>query len=139
MSSFADILLLAKPIIETTYIDRFSVYRNTPTPNPDNPATTRLVEQPVADLQMIPCKWNPTEQLLRQDSPSNIALYDISDINSQFMVYTYPHLDLRKGDHVFIYKVDKDENIITSYDGIIALPNVNANFQVFALVQEGEA
>lgn len=136
---FAEILLTAKPIIELTYIDRLSVSRNVQEPHPDNPNVTRNVERPVEELQMVHCKWNPTEQLMRQDSPANIGLYDINDINAQFMVYTFPNLDIRKGDHIFIYKVDSEENILVAYDGLASLPNVNANFQTFAVVQQGEA
>lgn len=139
MSRFSDILSIARPIIETAYIDRFTVVRNQQVPHPDNPKTTRNQEMPVGNMEMLPCKWNPTEQLLRQDSPANIGLYDINDISSQYMVYTKPEYDIRKGDHIFLYKVDKGGNIITSYDGIASLSNVNANFQVFSISQQGEA
>src|SRR5690606_4904657 len=121
MSRFSVILSIAKPIIETTYMVRITLVRNQQVHQPDNPKTTRNKEMPVDNMVMLPCKWNPTEQLLRQDSPANIGLYDINDISSQYMVYTKPEYDIRKGDHIFLYKVDKDGNITTSYDGIASL------------------
>lgn len=138
MANFFSILKLAKPYLELTFLDSFSVKRFTPVQNPDNPATTKLELAEVEELTDLPCKMNFVEQLLRQDSPEN-ALYDINPIGASIMVYTKPNFPVKKGDTVVISKRDETGKVLATYEGIIGLPDVNISFQWFMVRQEGEA
>lgn len=138
MANFFSILAQARPFLETTYLDTFSVLRNQQVPHEDNPHVTVNKLLPVDELKDLPCKMNFVEQLLRQDSPEN-ALYDINPIGASILVFTVPTYDIRKGDTVVINRKDDAGNTIATYDGIVALPDVNLAFQRFMVRQEGEA